>query len=423
MIDRSMLSLNEQKYIISQFPQNMKLCYENFNHNKVKMITGDVYLAIPYGKKCFAWFTIHNGLEVCFVLELNESRQISRVKIYNCVFQSDLVFGTIVFGSIFNTGSFITCFTVEDIFWYKGVDVGGFDWFTKWRYMEVFFKDIKQIAYNKHFIVFGLPHMSSNGIEDFLKTVLGVPYNIYRIQARNYSSVGYAESMTYQKMQEYFKDNELTISNNCLKEPLKEPIHSNNYLKESFKELKEPIIQLNNSNNCLSLKESFKEPKELQKELKESFKEPKEFKESFKESTKPQFNKNQNHNQNHNQNSSMIVFEVRPDIQNDIYHLYCCESSSSTKLIYYDIALIPDMHTSVKLNKLFRNIKENENMDYMEESDSEEEFEDNREDKYVYLERKIKMYCKFNSKFKKWVPIEEMMNITVTALNDVKKYR
>jgi hypothetical protein len=384
-----MLSFNEQKYIISQFPQNMKLCYENFNHNKVKMITGDVYLAIPYGKKCFAWFTIHNGLEVCFVLELNESRQISRVKIYNCVFQPDLAFGTIVFGSIFNT-LFTTCFTVEDIFWYKGVNVGGFDWFTKWRYMEVFFKDIKQIAYNKHFIVFGLPHMSSNGIEDFLKTVLGVPYNIYRVQARNYSSVGYAESMTYQKMQEFFK--ELTI-------PLKEP-------------LKEPIIQLNKSNNCLK---EPKEPKESLKEPKESLKEPKE----LKESTKPQFN------QNHNQNKFMIVFEVRPDIQNDIYHLYCCESSSSTKLMYYDIALIPDMHTSVKLNKLFRNIKENENMDFMEESDSEEEFEDNREDKYVYLERKIKMYCKFNSKFKKWVPVSEIIDVsaTVTTLNDVKKYR
>lgn len=390
MIDRSMLSFNEQKYIISQFPQNMKLCYENFNHNKVKMITGDVYLAIPYGKKCFAWFTIHNGLEVCFVLELNESRQISRVKIYNCVFQPDLAFGTIVFGTLFNTGLGTTCFTVEDIFWYKGVNVGGFDWFTKWRYMEVFFKDIKQIAYNKHFIVFGLPHMSSNGIEDFLKTVLVVPYNIYRVQARNYSSVGYTESMTYQKMQEFFK--ELTIP------------------------LKEPIIQLNKSNNCLKelkeqkelQKESLKEPKELQKEPKE-----------LKESTKPQFN------QNHNQNKSMIVFEVRPDIQNDIYHLYCCESSSSTKLMYYDIALIPDMHTSVKLNKLFRNIKENENMDFMEESDSEEEFEDNREDKYVYLERKIKMYCKFNSKFKKWVPVSETIDVsaTVTTLNDVKKYR
>ena len=33
MIDRPMLSFNEQKYIISQFPQNMKLCYENFNHS------------------------------------------------------------------------------------------------------------------------------------------------------------------------------------------------------------------------------------------------------------------------------------------------------------------------------------------------------------------------------------------------------
>ena len=391
MIDRTMLSFNEQKYIISQFPQNMKLCYENFNHNKVKMITGDVYVAIPYGKKCFAWFTVHNGLEVCFVLELNESRQISRVKIYNCVFQPNLAFGTIVFGTIFNTlfstGPGITSFTVEDIFWYKGVDVGGFDWFTKWRYMEVFFKDIKQIAYNKHFIVFGLPHMSSNGIEDFLKTVVSVPYKIYRVQARNYGRVGYAESMTYQKIQEYFKDPPPIVS--IVSNVSNVSNHSNNCLKEP--------------------KEQLKEPKEPLKELKESLKEPKEYLKEPQKQTKAE---------------TMIVFEVRPDIQNDIYHLYCRESSSSsTKLIYYDIALIPDMHTSVKLNKLFRNIKENENMDFMEESDSEEDFEDNREDKYVYLERKIKMHCKFNSKFKKWVPVEEMMDVTVTALNDVKKYR
>ena len=402
-----MLSFNEQKYIISQFPQNMKLCYENFNHNKVKIITGDVYLAIPYGKKCFAWFTMHNGLEVCFVLELNASRQISRVKIYNCVFQPDLVFGTIVFGTMFNTGPSIQCFTVEDIFWYKGVDIGGFDWFTKWRYMEVFFKDIKQIAYNKNFIVFGLPYMSSNSIEDFLKTV--VPYNIYRVQARNYGSVGYTESMTYQKMQELFKDKEwtkespiqLNIPNNSLKEPIQLNIPNNS--------LKEPI-QLNISNN------SLKESKELIKELKEPKESLKELKEPQKQ-TKHKFNQNQ----------LMIIFEVRPDIQTDIYHLYCCESSSSTNLMYYDIALIPDMHTSIKLNKLFRNIKENENMDFMEESDSEEEFEDNREDKYVYLERKIKMYCKFNSKFKKWVPFEELSmderNVKVSSINEVKKYR
>jgi len=399
-----MLSSNEQKYVISQFPKNMKLCYENFHHNKVNVITGDIYLAIPYGKKCFAWFTIYNGLEVCFVLELNASGQISHVKIYNCVFHPDLVFGTIVFGTIFHKELIGTFFTVEDIFWYKGVDIGGLDWSTKWRYMDVFFKDIQPIGYNKHFIVFGLPLMGT--IDDFREKIKTVPYNIYRIQARNYANVGYAES---QKLQDFLKEPLNPKPNPCQnicdlpKEPLKLLKEPKESLKEPTKLLKEPTKLLKEP------KEPLKEPKESLKEPKEPLKEPiKGFKELGKH--------------------PLVLFEVRPDIQTDIYHLYCSESHFSSKLIYYDIALIPDMATSVKLNKLFRNIKENENMDFMEESDSEEEFEDNREDKYVFLERKFNMYCKFHSKFKKWIPIELASNhehdlTKISVFSDVKKYR
>jgi hypothetical protein len=57
------------------------------------------------------------------------------------------------------------------------------------------------------------------------------------------------------------------------------------------------------------------------------------------------------------------------------------------------------------MNKLFRNIKENQNLDALEESDDEEEFENEREDKFVFLERSFKMNCQYNSKFKKWVPL------------------
>ncbi len=35
----------------------------------------------------------------------------------------------------------------------------------------------------------------------------------------------------------------------------------------------------------------------------------------------------------------------------------------------------------------------------------EDEFENDRVDKYVYLDRRFKMNCQFNYKFKKWVPI------------------
>jgi len=58
------------------------------------------------------------------------------------------------------------------------------------------------------------------------------------------------------------------------------------------------------------------------------------------------------------------------------------------------------------MNKLFRNIKENNNLDSLEESDDEDEFENEKEDKYVYLDREYNIVCSYNYKFKKWVPIK-----------------
>jgi len=58
------------------------------------------------------------------------------------------------------------------------------------------------------------------------------------------------------------------------------------------------------------------------------------------------------------------------------------------------------------LNSLFRNIKENRDLDTLEESDEEEEFENSNIDKFVYLERSYKMICNYNKKFKKWIPIK-----------------
>lgn len=96
------------------------------------------------------------------------------------------------------------------------------------------------------------------------------------------------------------------------------------------------------------------------------------------------------------------IFKITPDIQNDIYNLFVYKNGREE---FYDIAFIPDYKTSVMMNNLFRNIKENKNLDALEESDNEDEFENEREDKYVYLDRSFKMLCEYNPKFKKWVPI------------------
>ena len=94
----------------------------------------------------------------------------------------------------------------------------------------------------------------------------------------------------------------------------------------------------------------------------------------------------------------------QPDLQNDVYYLYPI-TTTNFATISKEIAHIPDYKTSVLMNKLFRNIKENINLDSLEESDEEDEFENIQIDKFVDLNKILKMRCIFNYKFKKWIPI------------------
>ena len=57
------------------------------------------------------------------------------------------------------------------------------------------------------------------------------------------------------------------------------------------------------------------------------------------------------------------------------------------------------------MNGLFRKIRENKNIDYIEESDDEEDFQNLNEDKYVDLNKVLLIECVFNKKFKRWTPV------------------
>ena len=48
-----------------------------------------------------------------------------------------------------------------------------------------------------------------------------------------------------------------------------------------------------------------------------------------------------------------IVFQIRPDIQNDIYNLYVYDDDGNLEYLW-DTAYIPDYKTSVMMNTLFR---------------------------------------------------------------------
>ena len=90
-------------------------------------------------------------------------------------------------------------------------------------------------------------------------------------------------------------------------------------------------------------------------------------------------------------------------------------------------AFIPNFKTSVYMNRLFRNIRENQNLDLLEESEDEDEFENIDINKFVDTEKQIKMKCMFSHKFKSWIPIEALENSKVSLFKDIqmieKKYR
>ena len=125
-------------------------------------------------------------------------------------------------------------------------------------------------------------------------------------------------------------------------------------------------------------------------------------------------NKINNNGNNNNNNGKYKLFMVKADIQNDIYHLYNpdenanANANANANIDNELIASIPDYKTSVMMNSLFRNIKENKSLDALEESDDEDEFENVNIDKFVDLSKKIKMKCIYNYKFKKWTPVARM---------------
>ena len=338
-----MLSYSEKETVLSSFP-NVKLSYENIVHKKV--YNSDILLAIPEGRKSFAWFTLHNEKNVCLIMELTDNKQITNIKIVNVCFNSELVYGTIFYGTTF-FHSYNKFFTIEDIFYYKGNDVSRYNWGKKFELLKTIFnKDIKQISLNNSFMVFGLPVLSNN-VDDFTNKISELKYRINTIQFISFKRANNFLFMTYKS---YIEEKQYKqIPANC------EVIEKKNYIKPLRNNIKREV-----------------------------------------------------------------VFKIKPDIQQDIYNLYCLNNENKEE--YYDIALVPDFNNSVMMNRLFRKIKENENLDALEESDDEEEFENENEDRFVYLDKTYNMVCQYNNRFKKWYPVRIAdLNSKITNVNEIKK--
>jgi hypothetical protein len=97
--------------------------------------------------------------------------------------------------------------------------------------------------------------------------------------------------------------------------------------------------------------------------------------------------------------SQTRTFVIAPDAQNDIY--YVLRGSDEPITANTMIAHIPNYKTSVMMNALFRNIKENRNLDALEESDEEDE----ALIPLVDVNKRVRMSCTFSTRFKRWQPV------------------
>ncbi len=97
--------------------------------------------------------------------------------------------------------------------------------------------------------------------------------------------------------------------------------------------------------------------------------------------------------------SQTRTFVIAPDAQNDIY--YVLRGSDEPITANTMIAHIPNYKTSVMMNALFRNIKENRNLDALEESDEEDE----ALIPLVDVNKRLRMSCTFSTRFKRWQPV------------------
>lgn len=319
--DTTTLSDTEISLVLQKFPK-FELSYENITHKKVH--NANVILAIPEGKRFFTWFTSYNHENICFSLEIDDNNKIKNIKKLNTSFM-DCLLGTIFYGTMFKYND-ISCFSIEDIYYYKGQNYIHTPYSNKLQLLKaIFTNEISQSLLNNRFTVFGMPLIYSD-FNLLLTDIQNLPYKISQLKFRFFEKNNSRKIMTMN----YYNQTKNT------------------------EQIDKKIVQ----------KDTYQNQRD--------------------------------------KNKKTAIFKIMAGTEPDIYNLFITKNGNEE---YYDIAIIPDYKTSVMMNSLFRNIKENINLDAIEESDDESDFEDGREDKYTYLDRSFNIKCEFNYKFKRWIPI------------------
>ena len=354
-----------KSYMIQRFPKSIKLSYETVAHKKVSS-DYTLCLAIPYGRKAYLWWTYYNNKLVCCLLELNRANVIGEnVSFIQAPMPHHFELGTIVSGTLLDEANHSDPHDTE----------------PKTNTNENANTSTNTNKSFNHFVVEDMYMYKGNILNQF-------------------------QPMPFQQ-----KLNHLMDFFQCIR-PLEQP-HDHVYISFHHMWIRSPdldddtipsqvqipynirhIQYRNVSDVCPHMNVSVHKkpvwnPTIVADGIWDNIEKPTVPDWSL-DYSKPHY-------------KQQVVFWVRPDIAYDVYYLYAKDSQRNPLL--YQHAFIPDYKTSVMMNGIFRFIKENRNLDFVEESDDEDMYEDVRRDKFVDLNRNVLMECVFDRKFRKWVPI------------------
>lgn len=109
------INIQDRVRLLQRFPK-VELSYETIPHTKVSP-DYNVCMGIPIGTKGYAWMTFYGTEDVCFLLETNKERNITRITKYPIPSRSVLANGTLLYGTIVGPAEFV----IEDLLYYQGI--------------------------------------------------------------------------------------------------------------------------------------------------------------------------------------------------------------------------------------------------------------------------------------------------------------
>ena len=333
------LSHEQIERLAKRFPK-LELSYETVAHKKVSS-NYDICISIPNGKKQFAWFTYDQDKDVCYLLDINKDQKISKiVKIAVDTFDHRLSHETVLYGSLCEINE-RQLFIIEDIYYFRGLQVKQFTFGEKLTYMNELMSKCMLPS------IFALPYMCLVAGDNKLL-----------------ESLPFYESMTSKTA---YPTHHIQFRSSKTISP---------YLNHVYKKRQDAVITTESSSTTILF--------------------PRNDLDHYSQSR-----------------LKHAVFKVTADIQNDIYHLFAYDG-------YVNIAYIVSRDSSRLMNNLFRNIRENTNVDLGEESEDEDIFQNVNLDKYVDLKKEYKMQCEYHPKFKKWMPMKVVgENTRLVAMKDL----